>query len=46
MTREVFAVLMPDTDAGPADDARPGPQVRVRRADGAVVLENVTDGIG
>jgi hypothetical protein len=46
MTKEVIAVLMPDMDAGPAEDAWPGPQVRVRREDGAVVPENVTDGIG
>ncbi len=46
MTKEVIAVLMPDKDAGAAEDARPGPQVLVRREDGAVVLEDVPDETG
>ena len=43
MTQEVIALLMPDTEAGPARGTRPAPQALIRREDGAVVLEDVTD---
>ena len=43
MTQEVIALLMPDTESGPADGPRPGIQALVRTQDGAVVLEDVTD---
>lgn len=43
MTQEVIALLMPDTEAGPSQGPRPAMQALVRREDGAVVLEDVTD---
>lgn len=46
MTQEVIALLMPDTEAGPARGARPVLQALVRREDGAVVLEDVADPSG